>query len=242
MDPSVCGTMIIFTCRVHIDSICIHARFRVCSSLLAVDSGALLCGSLGQYWLSLHKAAGPNYTLAALQCGMRQKGEKHSEIPHQREERVRLRRWRAPRAPSPAFLLWLASWGSPDYIPPAPPPSLCFVARETHTHTTCLQKEKVNTQSTRPAKPSGCISRLPLSSCMCVCASRRRTFTPEKVSRGKIVLLFFTQHASQFLEAVRTFLCLYVQAAQQWPRDRRHGETFCRLLLNNQQTLHCFKK
>lgn len=49
-----------------------------------------------------------------------------------------------------------------------PPRSALLLAK--HTHPTCLQKEEVNTQSTRPAKPSGCISRLPLSSRMCVCA------------------------------------------------------------------------
>lgn len=183
MDASVCGTMALFTCGVHIDSICIHARFRVCSSLLGVDSGALSCRSLSQYWLGLRKASGPNYTLGlhfSVGCGRRVRS------PLKSRTSVRKERGCVAEEPPEHLLQPLPSdWPAGGHLITFFPPPRSALLLAKHTHPTCLQKEKVNTKKAlgrrNPQGASqGCLS---LPACVCVRESASHFHTGGCVTR-----------------------------------------------------------
>lgn len=161
-----------------------------CSYVAAsVNIGSVSTRPLDPTRHSLHFSAG---------CGRRVRSPLKSRTSVRKERSAASEE--PPRAPSPAPAL------SSDW--PARVPdlfihfclSLCFVARKTHTE----RKHAKHSASRIPRGASqGC-----LSSPACVRASRRRTSTPENVSRGKILLLFLTHRASQFLEAVWTLPCV----------------------------------
>lgn len=184
MDASVCGTMTLFTCGVHIDSICIHARFRVCSSLLGVDSGALSraaasvnIGSVSARPLDPTTHSGCTSVWDAAEGW---EALWNPALAWGKSEAA------SPKSPPSTFssLSPLIGQLGVTWLLYFSPPSLCFVARKTHTPDMFTEGGSKHAKHSAGETLRVHLKVASLFPHVCVCASRRRTFTPEGVSHA----------------------------------------------------------